>query len=511
MNQATTLPAPPKAHPRPYSYERHGVRIDDPYAWLRDKDYPKVDDPDVLAYLKAENAFFQAAMKPHAELTETLFQEMKGRIKEDDRSVPLKDGDFEYWWAYRPGTQYRDWYRRPVGSDSETLIYSENAEAEGKEYFKLGAFAVSPDGKRLARLVDDDGSERFKLVVRDLATGKDLETVTEVGIGQPVWTADSTGLVFTEVNDQWRSYRARYHRLGDDPAKAKTLYEEKDDIAFSVGVDRSTDDSLIFISTGNNSSNEVRFVPANNPTAPLTLIRVRKPDQQYEVDSAHGKLWILANDTHVNFRAAEADVAKPGEWREVIAGSDRTYLRGLTSHRDHLLVTSRVDGLDQLYLRDYASGAQERVPFGEASYSALFRRQSRLRARQLSPVLFLDGHAADGLRLSPGRQAARGAQGPGNSVGLRPQQIRDRAGDGDRARRRQGAGVDRPPQGLQEGRLGQAVRLRLWRLRLRHPAELLDRAPQPGRPRLRLCRRATSAAATTSAINGSSTASSRSA
>ena len=99
-----------------------------------------------------------------------------------------------------------------------------------------------------------------------------------------------------------------------------TLYEEKDDIAFSVGVDRSTDDSLIFISTGNNSSNEVRFVPADDPTAPPVLIRARKPDQQYEVDAAHGKLWILANDTHVNFRVAEADVAKPGEWREVIAG-----------------------------------------------------------------------------------------------------------------------------------------------------------------------------------------------
>ena len=372
MTKASDLPPPPKAEQRPYSFERHGIRIEDPYAWLRDKGYPKVDDKDVLDYLKAENAYFEAAMKPHQALKETLFQEMKGRIKEDDSSVPLKQGDWLYWSAFKKGTQYRDWYRKPVKGGAEQLIYSENTEAAGKEYYRLGAFSVSPDGKRLATLVDDDGSERFKLVVRDLATGKDVETVTKVGIGNPVWTKDSTGLVFTEVNDQWRSYRARYHRIGDDPAKAVTLYEEKDDIAFSVGVDRTTDDSLITISTGNNSSNEVRFVPADKPTAPPTLVRKRKPDVQYEIDAAHGKLWILTNDNHVNFRIAAADPAKPGDWSEVVAGSDRTYLRGLTAHRDHLLVTSRVDGLDQLFLRDYRTGAQERVPFAEASYSAGF-------------------------------------------------------------------------------------------------------------------------------------------
>ncbi|HET9355421.1 MAG TPA: S9 family peptidase [Sphingomicrobium sp.] len=373
MTKASDLPPPPRAEQRPYSFERHGIRIEDPYAWLRDKGYPKVDDKDVLDYLKAENAYFEAAMKPHAALKETLFQEMKGRIKEDDSSVPLKQGDWLYWSAFKKGTQYRDWYRKPAAKGgAEQLIYSENKEAAGKEYYRLGAFSVSPDGKRLATLVDDDGSERFKLVVRDLASGKDIETVTKVGIGNPVWTKDSTGLVFTEVNDQWRSYRARYHRIGDDPAMAVTLYEEKDDIAFSVGVDRTTDDSLITISTGNNSSNEVRFVPADRPTAAPTLIRPRKPDLQYEVDASHGKLWILTNDNHVNFRIASADPAKPADWSEVVAGSDRTYLRGITAHRDHLLVTSRVDGLDQLFLRDYRTGTQERVPFAEASYSAGF-------------------------------------------------------------------------------------------------------------------------------------------
>jgi len=346
--------------------------VDDPYAWLRDKGYPKVDDADVLAYLKAENAYFEAAMKPHEKLVEDLFQEMKGRVKEDDSSVPLRDGDYLYWSAFKPGTQYRFWYRRPVAGGPQQLIFDENAQAEGKEYFRLGAFAVSPDGKRLATLVDDDGSERFKLVVRDLASGKLLETVTEVGIGSPVWTSDSKGLVFTEVNDQWRSYRARYHVLGRPLAETKTLYEEKKDIAFSVGVDRATDNSLILISSGNNSTNEVRFVPADKPDAKPVLISPRKADRQYEVDAAHGKLWILTNDDHVNFRIASADRKVPAKWSTVVAGSDRTYLRGLTSHRDHLLVTSRVDGLDQLVLRDYASGAEERVPFAEASYSASF-------------------------------------------------------------------------------------------------------------------------------------------
>jgi oligopeptidase B len=137
-------------------------------------------------------------------------------------------------------------------------------------------------------------------------------------------------------------------------------------------VARSTDDSLIFISTGNNSSNEVRFVPADNPAAPLTLIRPRQADVQYDADAAHGKLWIHSNDNHVNFRIATADPAKPADWQELIAGNDRTYLRAATAHRDHLLITSRVDGLDQLVLRSYETGVEERVPFTEASYSAGF-------------------------------------------------------------------------------------------------------------------------------------------
>ena len=371
MDKPVETHAPPVAEQRPYSYERHGVTIEDPWHWLRDPNYPEVTDPDVLAYLHAENGYFEAWAKQHRELIDQLFEEMKGRIKEDDSSVPLRDGDFFYWWAFRPGTQYRTWYRKPVHGGEDQVIFDEPVEAEDKDYFRLGAIDVSPDGKLLAVLVDDNGSERFHLRIRDLATGKDIETVTEVGIGQPVWTSDSGGIVFTEVNESWRSYRARYHRLGHPTQEDVTLYEETEELGFSVGVGKSQDRSLILISTGDNATSEVRFVSADDPTRPLTLISRRKTNREYHVDAAHGKLWIHTNDDHVNFRIAEADPATPEEWRTVIPGSDRVYLTGVTSYRDHLAISSRVDGLDQLLLRSYA-GAETRIPFREASYTAFF-------------------------------------------------------------------------------------------------------------------------------------------
>jgi oligopeptidase B len=371
MDTPVDIPAQPKAEQRPYSYEAHGVMIKDPWHWLRDAKYPDVDDPDVLAYLHAENDYFEHWEKQHRGLIDELFEEMKGRIKEDDSSVPIRDGDFLYWWAFRPGAQYRTWYRKPLGGGEDQIVFDEPVEAEGKEYFRLGAVEPSPDGRLLATLVDDNGSERFQLRIRDLATGKDIETVTDVGIGQPVWTSDSAGIVFTEVNDNWRSYRARYHRLGTPGADAITLYEETEELGFSVGVGKSHDRTLILVSTGDNATSEVRFVSAADPAQQLTLISARKPNREYHVDAAHGKLWIHTNDDHVNFRLAEAVLAEPEQWRTVIAGSDQVYLTGVTAYRDHLAISSRVEGLDQLVLRTFA-GEETRIPFEEASYTAFF-------------------------------------------------------------------------------------------------------------------------------------------
>ena len=401
------LPAPPIAEQRPFAYERHGTRIEDPWAWLRDPGYPKVERPEVLDYLKSENAYFEAAMAPHRALIDSLFEEMKGRIKEDDRSVPVKDGDYLYWWAFETGAQYRKWFRRLAAGGPDEILFDEPAAAEGREYFRLGAMEVSPDGRFLATMVDDDGSERFKLRIRDLASGQDIETVTEVGIGGPVWSGDGSAIVFNEVNENWRSYRARYHRLGSPVEDDLTLYEETEDPGFSVGIGRSQDRSLIFIATGDNSSTEVRFVPAADPTADPVLISRRQPERTYSADFAHGKLWILANDEHLNFRLAEADPSSPGDWSTVIPGSDHVYLRGVTAFRDHLAIEERVHGLDQIRLRTY-SGEERRIAFPEASYTAALGSNPEFApmayrigySSMVTPTTVYDYHEAeDGLEI----------------------------------------------------------------------------------------------------------------
>ena len=359
---------PPVAAQRPHASTWHGETLSDPYFWLKDQGYPKVDDPDVLDYVKAENAYFDANMKPIEALTETIFEELKGRVKQDDASVPVKDGGFEYWWQFTPGAQYRTWLRRPVGGGAEQVVLSEPALAEGHDYFRLSGTAISPDGKLLAYAVDTAGDERFVLKVRNLATGKDVETVATKSVGVPVWSADSKALAWTEVNDNWRRIRIRLHRLGQSGEDA-TLYEEVLDKGFGVSVDRSQDQRWFIIATTDHVTSEVRLVPTADPAAAPLLVRARAPGVSYDVDVRGDTLFIRTNDTHPNFRMVTAAIAKPGEWRELIAPSDRDYLRGHAAFASYLAISARRDGLDQVRLR-HDDGTETLVPFAEASYTA---------------------------------------------------------------------------------------------------------------------------------------------
>ena len=358
---------PPVATKVPHTSTWHGDTRSDPYFWLKDQGYPKVDDPAVLDYVHAENAYFDASMKPLAPLVATIFAELQGRVKQDDASVPVKDGDFEYWWRFAPGAQYRTWMRRPVSGGAEQVVLNETDLATGKDYFRLSGTAISPDGRLLAYAADTSGDERFTLKIRDLATGKDIETVTIKSVGVPVWSADSKALAWTEVNDNWRRFAVRLHTLGQ--TGGTTLYEETADIGFGVSVDRSQDGRYFIVTTGDNVTSEVRLIPTANPSAPPLLVRARKAGVSYDVDTRGNTLFIRANDTHPNFRLATATTADPGNWTEIVAPSDRDYITGHTAFASYLAISARRDGLDQIRLRR-EDGRETVVPFAESSYSA---------------------------------------------------------------------------------------------------------------------------------------------
>ena len=356
-------PTPPVARRTKDATRMYGKTVPDPYRWLRDPGYPEVKDKEILAYLEAENDYRLRKMAGSSMLEEALFEELKKRIKEDDESVPYADGDFLYWWKFEPGAQYRNWYRAPRAGGAKQLILSEPALAEGKEYFRLGAAAVSPDGRYLAWSQDVSGDERFELRIRELATGKDIVTVAPDSFGQPVWTADSKALVWTQNSAEWRPDRVRLHRLGSAPGNDRLLHKEES--TRWVSVDRTQDRRFILIITSESGANDVRLLDSANPEAPARLVRPFQPGLRYGVDSRGDTLFILANDTHPNFRLATASVTDPGQWTTMIEGADNRYLRGLTAFSSFLALEEREDGIDQLSLI-FADGTTRRIAFPEA-------------------------------------------------------------------------------------------------------------------------------------------------
>ncbi len=366
----TDAPKPPVAATRPHEFTTHGITISDPWAWLKDPKYPEVTDKKVLAYLEAENAYFESVMKPLKPLTDRLYEEMKGRIKEDESSVPQKDGDWLYWTAYETGGQYRKWWRKPVAGGEDLLILDEPALAEGKEYFRLGAFSVSNGGNLLAYAIDDNGSERFTIRVKDLTTGEHLPDTIPGMLSEIVWTADDSAFLYGLANEQWRTDNVRLHRLGSDPAQDIELFHE-DDEGFRVAVSETSDRQWIVIGTGDHVTSEVYLLPATDPMAKPLLIAPRQPGREYDVETHGETLFIHTNDTDPMWRLCTAPLASPGEWTELIGPSAHFYMTGIECYRDYFVVEGREDGLDQIDIYRYDPGiAPQRIVFPEASYAA---------------------------------------------------------------------------------------------------------------------------------------------
>ncbi len=360
---------PPRAETRPHSFTAHGVTIEDPYAWLKDPKYPEIEDADVLAYLAEENAYFEAVMAPHTALVDTLYEEMKARIKEDDSSVPQKDGDWYYWTAYETGGQYRKWWRRPVAGGPDELLLDEPALAEGHEYFRLGAFSLSNTGRYLAYAIDDDGGERFEVRVKDLTTGEHLPEVIPGMLSELVWAGDDSGFLYGLANDQWRTDNARFHRLHTPITDDVVIFTEADE-GYRVSVGETSSRKWIVLSTGDHVTTEIYLLPANDPLATPLLVSARKEGREYDVDEHDGTLFIHTNDVHPNFRLVTAPVETPGEWTELIGPSEHFYMTGVECYAKFFIVDGREDGLDQIEIHSYDGGTPKRIAFPEASYDA---------------------------------------------------------------------------------------------------------------------------------------------
>jgi oligopeptidase B len=395
--------SPPVAEQREHSYTHHGITITDPYNWLHDKSYPKVDDADVLEYLNQENAWFEARMAPRKQLVETIFEELKGRVKQDDATVPQKDGEWLYWSEFEEGKEYRKHYRRAVAGGDPVLILDENQLAEGKEYFRLGAASVSMNGRYLAYSADDNGSERYTARIKDLTTGELLaDEIPGINSGL-TWVANDSALVYGPVNENWRVDNVRLHRLGTPVSEDVELYREADD-GFSVAAGLSAQDDWLIIATGDNETSEVRLVPAADPTGAQTLVKPRQKGVEYAVDVRDGTLWVHTNDDHVNFRLATAPLASPSEWTTLLSGSDEFYLTGFDLFETFYVTEGRLAGLDQVQLRQYGGDTVTPIAFPEASYDAGLSNNPEYAVDKLrlayqsmvTPSSVYDYHVADG-------------------------------------------------------------------------------------------------------------------
>ena len=377
QSMTSALPAPPVADVRPASFTHHGITVEDPYQWLKDDSYPTVDDADVLAYLEAENAYFEAAMAPQKGLVETLFEEIKQRQEPEDANVPVKDGGYYYQWRFEEGGQYRVWSRWPAdaaGADAgpteaAEVILDEPALAKESEYFRLGALSISNNGQLMAYSTDTSGAERYRLRIRNLDTGELLPDAIDNTIGDPVWALDDRSFFYTVVDDQWRPYQVRRHVLGESVEDDAVVYEESDS-GFFVEATLASSKAYVIINTGDHVTSEAHLIPADDPARAPRLVAPRRTGHEYQIDHQGDRFVIRTNDTHKNARLATAPADDPSEsaWSTLVAASDEHYIRGFDAFRDFIAVEERVGGLDQIRLID-REGTSTYIEFPEAAYT----------------------------------------------------------------------------------------------------------------------------------------------
>jgi oligopeptidase B len=359
------LPPPPVAPRIPRVDEIHGDRRRDDYAWLRDK-----DAPEVLAYLRAENAYTDAAMKPTEPLQEALYGEMLARIKEDDQSVPYRRGPYFYYARTETGKQYPIMCRRAGSLDApEEVTLDLNALAAGHPFLALGVYTVSDDGTRLAYSTDVTGFREYTLAIKDLRDGS-LAPEQIARVSGVAWTPDPAVLLYAAEDPAKRPYRLYRHRVGTPVAQDELIYEEAD-ARFRLHVWRSRSLAYLFAMSRSFTSAEVRYLSADRLDAGWTVVAPREKDHEYDIDHRGDLFYIRTNaGGQRNFRlvTAPVDDPRPERWSELIAHRDEVMLDDVEVFAGHMVVHEREDGLVRLHVTDFASGDTHHIAFPEPTY-----------------------------------------------------------------------------------------------------------------------------------------------
>jgi oligopeptidase B len=363
---ALDAPAPPVAKKLPRTAAIHGdVRVDD-YYWLREK-----SNPEVLAYLEAENAYTQAVMKPTEPLQAALYKEMLSRIKQTDLSVPSREGDYFYYTRTETGKQYRIHARKRGSLEGrEEITVDENELARGEKFFSLAGHIVSDDGNLLAYTTDVTGFREYTLHVKDLRTGALLPDRIKK-VGSVLWAADNKTLFYVTEDAAKRPYRLYRHVLGEP--KDELVYEEKDEL-FRLSARRSRDKKYALVSSTSSITTECRLLPSDQPTATLRVVLPRENDHEYHVEHRDGLLYIRTNKGAKNFRlvTAPVDDPRPQNWKELIPHRSDVLLEGIDLFVHHGVVSERSDGLPRLRVLDLRTGTARALEFPEPVY-AVFR------------------------------------------------------------------------------------------------------------------------------------------
>ncbi|MBX3581270.1 MAG: S9 family peptidase [Rhizobiaceae bacterium] len=367
----------PETEQHPLKDTRHGIERIDEFAWLRADNWqdvfkdPAALDPAIRSHLDSENDYQQQVLADLAPLRKSLFEEMKGRIKEDDSTVPMKDGPYAYGSSFRTGGQQPLFFRNPRDGGTQQIILDGDLEAEGKAYFRIGGVDHSSDHRRVLWSYDDTGSEFFTLLVRDIEEGKDLPDRVPDSSGGGVWSAGHDGFLYARVDENHRPSKLLFHSIGTDAGDDVLVYQE-DDPGFFMGVEGTRSNEWILISISDHETSEFRLLRTDDPTATPKLVAAREAGLQYDLEEGGDVFFILTNaDGAKDFKIMTAPVSDPARvnWQELVPHEPGRLILAILSFKEFLVRLERKDGLPLIVIRDRDSGEEHSIAFDEEAYS----------------------------------------------------------------------------------------------------------------------------------------------